>query len=871
MAFAQVDLQKEIDFAVSSLSLQEAIYALSEVAGYNISFTNNILPKDHSISLQFEASPLEMVLEALLKDLDIGYELVGTQIVLVRRMRPRRKFIISGYIKDARTGEKLIAANIYDPKTGKGTTSNNYGFYSIVQLEGPVELIFSYLGYQAVRKKIDLSTSLRLDIDLSASLTLTEVLVVAEDSIYVELGDISTEQIIPQQYETLPALGGEVDVIRLSHLLPGVQTGADGVGGIHIRGGSADQNLVLLDGVPVYNPTHMIGVFSVFNSSTVSSAQLIKGSFPAHYGGRLSSILDVRTKEGNKKQYGGELTLGMTSARLSVEGPIKRDTSSFIFSARKSFVNGFIRPVSRLIKEDRGQSGESTYSFYDLNAKLSWALSSRDELFLSFYRGEDDYSNDTKTIFSDVPSGYSYQEQVEQDLRWGNTLANLRWNRIFGSRLFADMNLSYSRYDFESKDLYEYQDTIVNLLGFREFRIAQFTSKIEDISARIDVDFIPSPNHYLRFGMGLIRHSFRPGVAGLSGNAALTVAEITSIVQFLSSLDNATIETLEADIYVEDDIKIGRKWRIKPGLRLSGLQVQEELYNQLEPRLALAFSPNRKWSLKSSFSLMSQYLHLLTTSGIGLPNDLWVPSTARIRPQRSWQAVFGIDYRMADLFDLNLEAYYKKMDQVITFQEGGSISFINADNWENNVTVGQGWSYGTELALTKSKGKTTGSINYTLSWSNRQFDEINLGRKFPFRYDRRHNVKILLVHRLNKGWQLTGNWVYGTGIATTLPISEYIFTLPSFFPEQPALNFGEKNSLRLPANHRLDVGVHRQFVRGIWQHKLSFGVYNLYNRQNPLYYRLSRDNQNPLTPGESLYKQATLLPILPYISYNIRI
>ena len=341
----------------------------------------------------------------MLRETQLQYKTIGNQIVLYYQAPPRRLFTLSGRILDAQSGEQLISATIYEPDSRKGTLSNAYGFYSITLPEGEHVFLFSYLGYQPKKRKIKLLGDRRLDILLEPSLTLSEVLVIASEQDFQVVDDISTDQILPDQFQSLPALGGEEDVIRMAHLLPGVQTGADGVGGIHIRGGNADQNLILLDEVPVYNPAHMVGVFSIFNSSAIKSARLIKGNFPARYGGRLSSVMDVRTKDGNKKSFGGELTVGLTSARVSVEGPIKRDTSSFLVSGRYSFVNAFVEPVSRQIKEDNNQTGFSTYNFYDVNAKLNYSLGSKDELLLSFYTGRDDYHNETNTSFQSIQFG----------------------------------------------------------------------------------------------------------------------------------------------------------------------------------------------------------------------------------------------------------------------------------------------------------------------------------------------------------------------------------------------------------------------------------------------------------------------------------
>ncbi|MEM9921919.1 MAG: TonB-dependent receptor, partial [Bacteroidota bacterium] len=327
---------------------------------------------------------------------------------------------------------------------------------------------------------------------------------------------------------------------------------------------------------------------------------------------------------------------------------------------------------------------------------------------------------------------------------------------------------------------------------------------------------------------------------------------------------------LEGAVYLEDEWQITPRLHANIGLRASLWQADEKTYYNLQPRLAATYDLQPNIQLKASYSYMSQYLHLLTTTGIGLPNDLWVPTTDRVAPQDSWQIVAGVEYRRNKFFDLSIEGYFKKLNNVITYQEGSSLTSIDAENWENNVTTGEGWAYGLEIFVDKNFGRTTGWLSYTLAWSLRQFDRVNLGQTFPFRYDRRHNLKLVLIHRLGSNWELSGNWVYGTGLATTLPISEYQASIPGFSGRSElAINFGEKNSFRLPNYHRLDIGANYSFGKNTKSHTLSFGFYNIYNRRNPLYYRLSRGTRNPLNPRGKQYIEVSLLPITPYFSYSI--
>ncbi|MEM9921972.1 MAG: TonB-dependent receptor, partial [Bacteroidota bacterium] len=579
--FAQKQLELRLDFEVQEVKIEEAVRKLDQTSGIRFAFSSDIFPTDRRISLSMQNASIKSILTQILKNTDVQYKLVGNQIVLYFKPRPPAKYTISGYIMDAVSGEKLISANVYEADSRRGASSNIYGFYSLTLEEGIREIRFSYLGYETILKKLNVDANTKINISLKPALTLSEVVVTARPR-SGNTSVISTYDIVPERYETLPTLGGEVDVIRLAHLLPGVQTGADGVGGIHIRGGNADQNLVLLDGVPVYNPAHMAGIFSVFNSKAIKSARLIKGSFPARYGGRLSSILDVRTKEGNKKEYRKEFNIGLTSAKLSIEGPLKKDTSSFFLSARRSFLDLFVRPVSERIKEDRGETGFSTYNFYDLNAKFNISAGSRDELFASFYRGGDQFRNETGAAFQNASGTFSFRQSDSQDLEWGNTVASLRWNHIFGSKLFSNASINYTRYQFESRDFFSYQDTLrTDSSSLREFNIGKFNSLIEDIGARIDFDFIPSPNHYWRFGAELTRHFFRPGVAALNDAIALSFPDVAFIFSSLDSIDNPSITNLEGAVYLEDEWQITPRLHANIGLRASLWQADEKTYYNL--------------------------------------------------------------------------------------------------------------------------------------------------------------------------------------------------------------------------------------------------------------------------------------------------
>ena len=453
LGFAQTILEQKVDFNAKDLPLKKALIQLSRQINTGITFNGNIIP-DKTISANFEGKEVEEVLAHFLAKTSIQYKLVESQLVLYKVKR-KQWYTISGYIKDGETGERLIAANIFDPKSQKGLASNEYGFFSITLPQGEQHLDFSFLGYATKSKKINLKKNTDLAINLKPSLTLKEVVVTSKGVNQDAFAIANQANNVPiTEMSNLPALGGETDILRTISLLPGVQTGTGGFGGVNIRGGSADQNLILLDGVPVYNATHLGGLFSIFNSSAIKSAKLYKGNFPARFGGRLSSVLDVRTKEGNQRKLAGEASLGLIAWSGTIEGPIVKDKSSFFFSVRRSIFDVFLRPISRKVKERKGDTGTTGHTFLDLNGKVNFYLGKKDQLFLSVYHGNDNFSDSNQSIID----GLDFRTIAHrQDLDWGNTIGVLRWNHLFSDRLFANTTLNFSKFWFKSEELYDEQ------------------------------------------------------------------------------------------------------------------------------------------------------------------------------------------------------------------------------------------------------------------------------------------------------------------------------------------------------------------------------------------------------------------------------
>lgn len=764
-----------------------------------------------------------------------------------------QKFTISGFLEDKVTGEKLIGANVFDAETYSGTISNSYGFYSLTLKKNKYKIIFSFVGYQKEILEIDLKNDTVITVSLSPSLELEGVTIRGESvKNIVENSQMSSINIPVKTIKSLPVLLGEIDIIKTIQLLPGVQSGTEGTSGFYVRGGGPDQNLILLDGVPVYNANHLFGFFSVFNADAINTVDLIKGGFPARYGGRLSSVLDIRMKEGNKEKIHGQGNIGLVSSKLSIDGPIN-DKTTFIVSARRTYIDILAQPFIRLEARDLDKF-YAGYYFYDLNAKINYEFSDKSRLYLSSYMGND------RAYFNSKDSYNSDYEENKFKLQWGNITTALRWNYILNKKLFSNTTLTYSRYKFLTgiQTEEEYDNSL------EKFKF-DYTSGINDLAAKIDFDFMPNPNQYIKFGVNNIYHTFNPGVNAFKYSD-------DSDVDIDTTFGNNKIYANEFSAYFEDDIKFNALLRANIGLHYSGFLVKGIYYNSLQPRISLRYMINEKLSVKAAYTHMTQYIHLLSNTSIGLPTDLWLPVTDTIKPQKSVQYALGCFYNLNDKYNISVEAFYKTMQNLIEYKEGASFISQN-DSWQNKVELGKGWSYGLEFLIKKDLGKTTGWIGYTLSWAERQFENISFGKKFPYKYDRRHDISIVVTHKFNKKIDVGLTWVYGTGNAITLAKEKYLpyneKTIYNYY--QDIQYIGKRNNFRMPAYHRLDVGVNFHKQKKWGQRTWSIGLYNAYNRQNPFFVYFSTEYYDTIVNnGKKVLKQVSLFPIIPSISYSFK-
>lgn len=809
-------------------------------------------------------------------------------------------YTIQGYVRDASNGEFLINASVADLNSKKGVITNNYGFFSLKLPSDSVLLTVAYAGFsvQQFSFLLDQDTSMKIDLPPFA---LDEVEILAEEvEREVDNTQMSSVNIPIQQVQLMPALLGEVDVIKAVQMLPGVQSGSEGSSGLYVRGGGPDQNLVLLDGVPLYYVSHLGGFFSVFNADALSSVKLYKGGFPARFGGRLSSILDVRMKEGNMNEFETEGSIGIISSKISVQGPINKGKTAFIISGRRSYLDLLTRPIAIIASQASTNGDERVdvgYNFYDLNGKINHVFSDKDRLYLSMYMGNDKLAANGRYRYDN-----DSEEKFGLGIGWGNRMAALRWNHVFGNNLFSNVSATFSQYQLRTKTdgsaSFPDGDSI-----FTESFALEYISRVRDLGLKLDLDYYPSPAHDIKFGVHSTLHRFEPGTVGIQSEAGTAKLD-TNIV---AKLD----QPLENSIYLEDNIKIGQRFSANVGVHAIHYLINEHHSFSVQPRLSARLRVADDIAIKASYVQMNQFLHLLTNSGAGLPIDLWVPATENVPSQFSWQVAGGVSASILDdELDLSLEAYYKEMTGLVTFKEGNNFFFggLNGGSWEPTVeTDGEGTAYGMEFLVQKKRGKTTGWLGYTLAWNWRQFSNINGGLRYPYKYDRRHDISLVVSHKISERVSVAGTWVFGTGNAISLPSGGYAnitdplnpdiyFYSPGGTPNTASYipfrqlhvdlqSYGEgsqyfnegRNSFRMQAYHRLDLGINFTKKKKWGERTWTFGLYNAYSRRNPFAYYLDQEyQQDPNGFGfdyssrKPVLKKIALFPIIPSFSYQFK-
>jgi TonB dependent receptor/TonB-dependent Receptor Plug Domain/CarboxypepD_reg-like domain len=758
--------------------------------------------------------------------------------------------VVSGTVSDA-LGETLVGASIANINGGSGTVTNAYGFFSLsVPMGKRVRIRASFAGLQTSEYEWILVADTVLQIRLSGGNQLKEVNVIAKtDAANIESIQLGQRGLSMQEIRKIPAMGGETDVLKALSFMPGVSAGAEGSVGLFVRGGTPDQNLILLDGAPVFNVSHLFGFLSVFNPDALKSVDLISGGFPARYGGRLSSILDITMKEGNTERLHGKIGIGLIGSRIALDGPLGKGRKTlFMVSGRTATLKALLVPQK--INYNKGNRDAYTaFGFYDMNLKISRSVSHNQKVFFSIYTGDDQYEDYFRSIT---------KKDEFTKLGWGNLTAALRHIWSPSNRVFVRNILTFSkfRYGYESQS-FSFKDGALTQTIFNS------TSTLKDVTFRSAADWNASPGHYLRGGIEFSRHEYAP--------QAVSYRFSDSIPSLKSRF--AVIPAYEGSVYVEDEWTIGKKIALNTGLRYTYYAVEKNgASQQLQPRVAARWLFNKDLSAKIAFASMMQPIHLLSNNGIGFPNDVWVPATGKVPPQRSWQLSSGVIGNIQRLgTQVSLDLYYKKMSHQIDFQEGANFLFSLQKGWDEVIeTDGQGIAYGAEILLRKSAGRFTGLFSYTLARARRQFEKINAGNWYPFKYDRTHELEITENWKINQSWDISLAWIFQTGHTITLPVAKYAGTP---YSNSDIFVYTTRNASRLPAYHRADLSLNRTRKKhsgreSVW----SLNVFNLYNRRNPYYFALESryvtNSQGQIISKEEKIVSKSLFPILPSIGWS---
>jgi hypothetical protein len=846
--------QTLVTVTLKNASFPEALSVIESKCPYKFAYDAGILPAQHRVSLTAVQMPLQELLRQVLVGTTLTYQVVGDQIIL-QSPHAASTVTLSGYVKDTRTGELLIGASIYEPFSGHGILSNNYGFYSLsVPVSDTLNLEISYVGYKTLSRRVNLSGDEMLSFELEhnddqesiGKLTISKDK--REDNVkknQTALVDLSNDMIV-----SAPSVSGSGDVISSVEMLPGVQAGIDGSPGYYVRGGNEGQNLILLDDATLYNPSHIFGLVGIFNPPTVKYASLMKGGFPAIYGDHISSVLNVVMKDGSNQQTGGNVQMGTLSSGATVYGPLEKGKSSYLISGRRSMTDVLLHPLLQ-------NNYFKDYYFYDVNAKLSFQLSPKDRLLVGFYSGRD---NNTYSGNSTDSTGIDYS------MNFGNTTFMLRWNHQFSGKLFSHTSVEYNRY---------HQFLSATEDGF----FAQLYSGIKDINAKSEIDWYPASGHTITAGVDYLHQALYP--ASLSGQVAPPDSTLNIVPSGIPPKTNNRVAA-----YVGDNIVLGKKWQAYVGVRAPYFFKDDATYFSVEPRLSLLYLIDPTTSVKVSFTSMHQYIHLVQSYNASFPAEIWIGSSNVVQPQTSTEYTAGV-YKnfLSNILQTSLEVYYKQMGNQLLF--GGVDTPVIDNSVESQLVFGKAWSYGAELFVRKNRGRWTGWLAYTLAYAYQQFDSLNEGQTFPFAYDRRNMVDLSTAYAITPHWKIAANFLAASGRAFSLsPDSSYIINPgPGHSPlfDNPGrgrgqgrgLNRGKTtldiiaNNYRLTPYNRLDLSLHYQRSRTIGRRTLLsewiFSVYNVYARPNNSFVYRTID---PST-RKVIAKQLPLIPVIPSITYEL--
>lgn len=878
----RVDETRMVTLNMQKASVREILDEIQKQTGVTFSYESSLLSGLQKTTFRADDEALTDCLTRLFANLPVVYKMTGNVVVLKRKPK---QVTVSGFVRDKRSAESLIGASVYEAHSRVGTASNNFGFFSLTLPPGDITIRSSYIGYtshQHILNGLERDTVLTIELEPSASLQEVVITGQSNDKQSVLSTQMGALEINQQTIRSTPVMFGEADIIKTLQLTPGVSAGTEGTAGMYVRGGNVDENLFLIDGNPVYQINHIGGIFSAFNPEAISGMDFFKSGFPSRYGGRLSSVVDVHTKEGNMKEYHGSASIGLISGNLNFEGPIIKDRTSFNIGLRRTWLDVLSAPAvaiaNKITKKD-GTRLRARYAFHDLNLKVNHIFNDRSRMYLSLYNGNDVLKGGS-TDFPDQDSDNNYNYDSDLSLRWGNIMATAGWTYVFNNRLFGKVSGVFTRYHSRLRNT---EHDVVGNEGDEDysdsFRENETNTGITDFGLRTSFDYLPASAHHIRFGGDYLVHRFHPEY---NRSVAYEKNEETSI-EIGQEFANDLLWGHEAGVYAEDDWTLSSAVRLNAGLRFSLFNVQGKTYTGLEPRVSLRWLLDDNLSFKASYSRMNQYVHLISNSFISLPTDAWMPVTRKLKPLISDQVSAGFYYNLNKEYNFSVEGYYKTLDNLLEYRDGHTFtpSFVN---WEDKLTAGEGRSYGAEFMVRKETGRTTGWVGYGLSWSDRQFDELNQGARYPARFDNRHKLNIVVMHKISPKVELSAAWSYASGNHVTLSLENYYENgtgSPTnndnhYMDASESIDYYEgRNNYQLPAYHRLDLGIKiyrpkKKGRMGIW----TVSIYNVYSRMNP--FMIYKSDKTVPDPGSSygknvpVFKTIGIMPIIPSISYTYK-
>lgn len=878
----RVDETRMVTLNMQKASVREILDEIQKQTGVTFSYESSLLSGLQKTTFRADDEALTDCLTRLFVNLPVVYKMTGNVVVLKRKPK---QVTVSGFVRDKRSAESLIGASVYEAHSRVGTASNNFGFFSLTLPPGNITIRSSYIGYtshQHILNGLERDTVLTIELEPSASLEEVVITGQSNDKQSVLSTQMGALEINQQTIRSTPVMFGEADIIKTLQLTPGVSAGTEGTAGMYVRGGNVDENLFLIDGNPVYQINHIGGIFSAFNPEAISGMDFFKSGFPSRYGGRLSSVVDVHTKEGNMKEYHGSASIGLISGNLNFEGPIIKDRTSFNIGLRRTWLDVLSAPAvaiaNKITKKD-GTRLRARYAFHDLNLKVNHIFNDRSRMYLSLYNGNDVLKGGS-TDFPDQDSDNNYNYDSDVSLRWGNIMATAGWTYVFNNRLFCKVSGVFTRYHSRLRNT---EHDVVGNEGDEDysdsFRENETNTGITDFGLRTSFDYMPASAHHIRFGGDYLVHRFHPEY---NRSVAYEKNEETS-VEIGQEFANDLLWGHEAGVYAEDDWTLSSAVRLNAGLRFSLFNVQGKTYTGLEPRVSLRWLLDDNLSFKASYSRMNQYVHLISNSFISLPTDAWMPVTRKLKPLISDQVSAGFYYNLNKEYNFSVEGYYKTLDNLLEYRDGHTFtpSFVN---WEDKLTAGEGSSYGAEFMVRKETGRTTGWVGYGLSWSDRQFDELNQGARYPARFDNRHKLNIVVMHKISPKVELSAAWSYASGNHVTLSLENYYENgtgSPTnndnhYMDASESIDYYEgRNNYQLPAYHRLDLGIKiyrpkKKGRMGIW----TVSIYNVYSRMNP--FMIYKSDKTVPDPGSSygknvpVFKTIGIMPIIPSISYTYK-